>query len=381
MRGLRSSPLGRLPGGQGKRNAEWNACLVATCKAPEGVETWDIDPEPIYAELLRRGPFVYLSRYGLLACGRHMETQAILNDWQTFVSSRCIGREDLKNADRYSRKKILVLEHDPPEHTRARQVLARSMSPKMLRAHQPHFDAAADRLVDAALDARVVIADVADEAGEALAARLRTMGLSARYHHLDVRDDEGRAALVDDIRVNEGLLHILVNNAEITYRAGSVATSPADWDRVVAVNLTGTYLGIRHCAPLIRDSGGGSIVNFGSVAGLSGYPSAAYCASKWGVIGLTKSASAELAEWAIRANAICPGNIDTPLSRGSSTTFDLVVGFTPQRRAADPDEVAGLVLFLVGADSAFITSEHIAIDGGLMSGGMFGYIGKQSGTI
>lgn len=96
---------------------------------------------------------------------------------------------------------------------------------------------------------------------------------------------------------------------------------------------------------------------------------------------MTKSAAIELAEWNIRVNAICPGNVDTPLARGSATAFDLVTRFTPQQRAAQPDEIAGLVLFLASDDSAFITGEDIAIDGGLMAGGLFGYVGKQAGAI
>src|SRR5439155_25952277 len=99
-----------------------------------------------------------------------------------------------------------------------------------------------------------------------------------------------------DVRRSEGRLDVLGNNAAVTHRAGSVNTSVHDWDRVIGVNLTGSYLGIRSCAPLMREGGAGSIINFASVAGLSGYPSASYCASKWGVVGLTKSAAIELAE-------------------------------------------------------------------------------------
>ena len=118
--------------------------------------------------------------------------------------------------------------------------------------------------------AMVVIADILAEQGESLASQLRAQGLKARYRQLDVRLEASWADLVDDVRRSEGRLDVLVNNAAVTHRAGSVNTSVHDWERVIGVNLTGSYLGIRSCAPLMRESGASSIINFASVAGLAG---------------------------------------------------------------------------------------------------------------
>ena len=118
--------------------------------------------------------------------------------------------------------------------------------------------------------AMVVIVDIVADQGESLASQLRAQRLKARYRQLDVRLEASWADLVDDVRRSEGRLDVLVNNAAVTHRAGSVNTSVHDWERVIGVNLTGSYLGIRSCAPLMRESGASSIINFASVAGLAG---------------------------------------------------------------------------------------------------------------
>ncbi|MGH8843211.1 MAG: SDR family NAD(P)-dependent oxidoreductase, partial [Advenella sp.] len=164
----------------------------------------------------------------------------------------------------------------------------------------------------------VCVADVKDT--DATVAAIRDSGGSASGHVLDVTDSRSWEALADDIRNNLGPLVGLVNNAGVSYRQGIGDTDDANWDRVMAVNLTGAFYGIRTMAPLMRESGGGSIVNISSISGQLGYHGAAYGASKWGLRGLTKSAAAEYAPWGIRANSIHPGLIETAMVN-SATAF------------------------------------------------------------
>jgi 3alpha(or 20beta)-hydroxysteroid dehydrogenase len=213
--------------------------------------------------------------------------------------------------------------------------------------------------------ARVVIADVLLDAGEAL---VRELGPSARFVALDVTSAEGWARAVETIRAHERRLDVLINNAGI-FRGGSIAEMPLDdYLAVVHVNQVGCWLGMKHAYPLLRESGGGAIVNIASVAGLKGVPGAsAYASSKWAIRGLTKTAALEFARAQIRVNAICPGSVKTPMI--ASEVFPGVdqAGFwssLPVPRAAEPEEVARMALFLASDDSAYCTGADFVIDGG-----------------
>src|SRR5207302_4725423 len=171
-----------------------------------------------------------------------------------------------------------------------------------------------------------------------------------------------------------GGLHILVNNAGTIARQGIVNTTVEAWNRTLAVNLTGPMLGMKHCAPAIRDSGGGSIINISSTAGLTAHDDAAYTATKWGLRGLTKTAVLQFSEWNIRVNSIHPGQIaDTGFFRGGGEAFaHAAAAAIPMHRQGTPRECAELVLFLASDEASFISGAEIAIDGGYIAAGLAG---------
>ena len=210
--------------------------------------------------------------------------------------------------------------------------------------------------------ASVVIADVLEAEGRALAAEI---GSSAAYVHLDVtrRDDWNSAVrfAVDTY----GKLDVLVNNAGIA-RFGSVAAhSSADWDDILAINLTGVFNGIQAAVPALRQSGGGSIVNLSSIAGLFGSRGlAGYVASKWGVRGLTKAAALDLAADGIRVNSVHPGFVATPMTVANAPGVDHVA----MHRAGHPEEIAELIVFLASDLSSFSTGAEFVADGGETAG-------------
>lgn len=213
--------------------------------------------------------------------------------------------------------------------------------------------------------ARVVIADVLAEDGQTLADRL---GTSASFVTLDVRDEAAWAGAVEHARVWAGGIDVLVNNAGIGYVEPLATMSMSAFERVVAVNQTGVFLGMRAVASMMAARGRGSIVNVSSVLGLMGVPtSLAYAATKFSVTGMTKVAAVELAAHGIRVNSIHPGIIETPMSHGappgSSSLMDVPLG-----RFGRAEEVANLTLFLASDESSYCTGAEFVIDGGLTAG-------------
>ncbi|GAA3827250.1 SDR family NAD(P)-dependent oxidoreductase [Amycolatopsis tucumanensis] len=212
--------------------------------------------------------------------------------------------------------------------------------------------------------ARVYLCDILDERGEAIAAEIREAGGWARFVHLNITRAEEWRRLVGQLEEEAGRLDILINNAGVNVRHDLTGTSEDDWDRILNVNLTGQYLGMKECAALMKRSGAGSIVNLGSTAGIMGHPVAAYSSSKWGVRGLTKAAATEFAPAGIRVNALHPGVVATPMMDAGSALFAELVRLTPLGRAADPDELAAAALFLASDDAAFVTGIDLPVDGG-----------------
>lgn len=228
--------------------------------------------------------------------------------------------------------------------------------------------------------AAVIIADVLVDEGETLAAELTKEGKDARFIRLDVTDPASWAAVIDLAKSWKGRLDVLVNNAGIINRTLVETTSLEAWERVLRVNLTGSFLGIQAASALMAESGGGAIVNISSNSGYSGHYDPAYTASKWGLRGLTKSAAMELAPKNIRVNAVCPGLVVTGLN-ASSPHLKPMIGITPLKRAGKPEEIADLVFFLSSDASSFITGEDFVIDGGFTAGAAYRRVATETGIF
>ncbi|HET7690447.1 MAG TPA: glucose 1-dehydrogenase [Nocardioidaceae bacterium] len=206
--------------------------------------------------------------------------------------------------------------------------------------------------------AKVVIGDVRDDEGKALADEL---GDAARYVHLDVTEAEDWKAAVSTAVDEFGKLNVLVNNAGIANGSSLQHFDRGQWDRIVGINLTGTFLGMQAVADAMIAAGSGSIINVSSIEGLRGTPWAhGYVATKWAVRGLTKSVAMELAPHNIRVNSIHPGLIKTPLTEGIPEDMIQI----PLGRAGQPIEVANFVLFLASDESSYATGSEFVMDGG-----------------
>jgi NAD(P)-dependent dehydrogenase (short-subunit alcohol dehydrogenase family) len=225
----------------------------------------------------------------------------------------------------------------------------------------------------AAEGAAVVIADLADDNGQALADELASKGHTATYVHVDVAREGDVQAMVTLALSHYGRLDVLFNNAGIDGDQAPTADASVDnWDRVINVNLKGVFLGTKYGLQAMLRSGGGSIINNASVAGLVGFPGIpAYCAAKGGVVQLTRAASLEYATAGVRVNCLCPGVIDTPMverfTAGNPEAQAQMSAMEPVGRMGRPEEVAELALFLASDKSSFITGAVIPVDGGFVA--------------
>ncbi len=211
--------------------------------------------------------------------------------------------------------------------------------------------------------ARVVLGDVREQEGQELAASL---GDRASFEKLDVSDAADWDKVVAHCEQLGGL-HGLVNNAGIYQPKPIRDTEPELLDAHFRVNQLGVVLGLKSVAPLMKRSGGGSIVNVSSTAGLQGIPNAiAYVGTKWAVRGMTKTAALELASCNIRVNSVHPGLIDTPmLNSRARDDLERRAALIPLKRMGTVDDVTNLVLFLLSDESAYMTGAEISVDGGL----------------
>lgn len=213
--------------------------------------------------------------------------------------------------------------------------------------------------------ASVLLTDVLDEDGTALAAEL---GERAAYRHLDVTSEDEWEGAVAEAQERFGPITVLVNNAGILDFAPIPKVDVGRFRAVLDVNLIGTLLGMKHVAPSMREAGGGSMINISSNAGIVGLPSAAaYVSSKWAVRGLSKTAAIDLGPWGIRVNSVHPGGINTPMTNfgGGESGWARKL---PLGRMGEADEVANVVTFLASEEASYVTGAEWSVDGGATSG-------------
>lgn len=226
---------------------------------------------------------------------------------------------------------------------------------------------AAEARLFAAQGAALMITDIRDEALGALEEELRNSGASVTAMRLDVtREADWEAAVAGAVGAF-GRLDILVNNAGILSMAGVEDTTLEEWDRIVAVNQTGVWLGMKYAVPAMRSAGGGSIVNVSSIYGMIGSgAAAAYQSTKGAVRILTKTAAIQYAPEGIRVNSIHPGVIDTGMvdEEVPAEFRPVLVAATPLGRMGTPEEIAYGALFLASEESSFATGSELVLDGG-----------------
>lgn len=217
--------------------------------------------------------------------------------------------------------------------------------------------------------ARVVVADLQD--ATSVVAQIAGDGGEAHQHQVDVSDETAVAALIADIAGRFGSLDGAFNNAGIEGPTAKIVDLDlADWERVIRINLTGVFVCLKaQIKQMLEQDGGGAIVSTASVAGLVGIPGAAsYNAAKHGVVGLTRTLALEYASRGIRVNAVCPGFIDTPMlarvTDASQKIRDQLIGAVPQRRVAQPEEIADAVVWLLSDRASYMNGVALPVDGG-----------------
>jgi len=224
--------------------------------------------------------------------------------------------------------------------------------------------ATARRLVDEG--ARVMLADVNEEGGASLA---KELGDAAAFLRTDVTVIAEVEAAVAATAEKFGALHVLFNNAGIGAFGRTPDVDPDTWHRVIDVDLHSVFYGCRSAIPLLREAGGGAIVNTASISGLGGdYGFHAYNAAKGAVVNYTRTLAIDHAAEGIRVNAVCPGPIDTPLTIPLKAIDAVMADYAkkiPQGRMGQPEEVAAAVAFLASDDASYITGTMLTVDGGL----------------
>ena len=217
--------------------------------------------------------------------------------------------------------------------------------------------------------AKVVFGDILDEEGRKVEAEITEAGNDATYVHLDVTNEAEWQAAIGTAVSRYGKLDILVNNAGILIRKSIEETTEEEWDRIMAVNAKGVFLGTKHAIPAMRQAGGGSIINISSTAGLVGSldGSPSYTATKGAVRLFTKATAIQYAKDKIRCNSVHPGPIDTPMIRDTLTDparLERRMQRLPLKRVGTTEDIAYGVLYLASDESSFVTGAELVIDGG-----------------
>jgi len=218
--------------------------------------------------------------------------------------------------------------------------------------------------------AKLILTDVTDDKGNSVLKKVKELGAEAIYLHADVSKAEDSDNTVKKSLEKFGKLDIAVNNAGIGGPQAGVGEYETEaWDKVIAINLSGVFYGMRYQIPAMLKNGGGSIINVASILGSVGFAqSAAYVAAKHGVLGLTKSAAIEYSSKGIRINSVGPAFIKTPLLEGlDQELLDQLVSLHPIGRLGEPDEVAQICLWLASDKASFATGAYYPIDGGYLA--------------
>lgn len=195
----------------------------------------------------------------------------------------------------------------------------------------------------------------------------------------DVKREENWKKVIQTIGKEFGKLDILINNAGGSNRRKIEDCTLNDWNEIIAINQTSTFLGMKLCLPYLKKSNSGSIINISSVAGLTGYFSAPYSAAKWAVRGMTKTAAMEFSKWNIRVNSVHPGYVWTPLTQDAPELVKSFNKVNAMERVGEPEEVVSAILFLASNDSSYMTGSEMVVDGGLTAGGGIRFITKEVG--
>jgi NAD(P)-dependent dehydrogenase (short-subunit alcohol dehydrogenase family) len=220
--------------------------------------------------------------------------------------------------------------------------------------------------------ASLVLTDVASQAGEDLAEAISGTGAAAIFMTHDVTSEARWAEVVKAALDRFGRIDILVNSAGVGEGEPLLETTLESWKRVIAINLDGTFLGMKAVAPAMVEAGRGSIINISSILGKVGSAGApAYCASKGGVLMLTKATALELAPLGVRVNSVHPGYIDTPMvanaihrAENGNEMKEMIIAAHAMGRLGVPREIADGILFLATDESSFMTGSELVIDGG-----------------
>jgi 3-oxoacyl-[acyl-carrier protein] reductase/2-hydroxycyclohexanecarboxyl-CoA dehydrogenase len=215
--------------------------------------------------------------------------------------------------------------------------------------------------------AKVLVADVIEANAQAVAEEITRAGGKAIAFRADISRKPEVEAMFAKAAGELGPIDILVNNAGINRDAALHKMTDENWDQVIAVNLTGTFYCLRQAAQQMRERGYGRIVNVSSMSWLGNFGQANYAASKAGVVGLTKTAARELAKKGVTVNAICPGFIDTEMTRGvPPNVWDIMVGKIFSGKVGSPEDVGNVVAFLVSDEASYLNGEVINVSGGMV---------------
>ena len=220
--------------------------------------------------------------------------------------------------------------------------------------------------------AKIIVADIEEKGGQDTTTKLISAGTESLFVQVDVTQTESVKTMVQRALDRFGRVDVLFHAAGI-FEAGLITeVDEAHWDKIIDINLKGTFLVLKYVIPPMLEIGGGTIVTVASIAGFAPFPNnAVYVASKAGVIMFTKSIARDYGELGIRANSICPGPVLTPMifrsAEKGEADLELLSERTLLKRLANPEEIAKVVLFLASDESSYITGESIVIDGGKMT--------------